>query len=184
MGQPALSDPHADRRRLGSNLMAQPAIPNPIKSSSMETGLTPRPAARAKDPGKEVPIADIVIKSISREYPGTDAQQYAAQLAVAEQRGMVKLLKMHNTVFLLKPLPNQTVELHTATIEAPDQVVERWQKVPNSLKQMGFKKLISYSENPAVNRLVQRTGLPVKISQSQRMLGDKMVPTFKYELDF
>ena len=165
--------------------MVQPVIPNPIKSSSLQTGLTPRaaPKKEAKSVSKEVPIADIVIQSIGKEYPGVDPRQYAAQLSVAEKKGMVKLLKMHNTVFVLKPMPNQMVELHTATIEQPDQVVERWQKVPASLKHMGFKKMVSYSENPAVNRLVQRTGLPVKISQSQRMMGNQMVPSFKYELD-
>jgi len=163
--------------------MVQPLIPNPIKTSTIQTGLTPRGAPKAKSQNKEMPIADIVMQSIGKEYPGVDPRQYAAQLSVAEKKGIVKLLKRHNTVFVLKPMPNQMVELHTATIEQPDQVVERWQKVPNTLKLMGFKKVISYSENPSVNRLVQRTGLPIKISQSQRMMGGQMVPSFKYELD-
>jgi hypothetical protein len=166
--------------------MAQPAIPNPIKASSIETGLTPRgaPKQEAQSSDKERTVADIVIQSIKKEDPSVDPMQYAARLGVAEKNGMVKLLKMHNTVFILKPMENGVVELHTSSIEPPNQIVERWKKVPNSLKQMGFRKLISYSENPVINRLVQQTGLPVKISQSQRMLGDKMVPSYKYELDF
>jgi len=165
--------------------MAQPAIPNPIKASSLQTGLTPKAAPKQEAPAssKEMPISDIVIQSIKKEDPSVDPMQFAARLSVAEKKGMVKLLKMHNTVFILKPMPDGVVELHTSTIETPDQLVERWKMVPNSLKQMGFKKAISYSSDPSIGKLAQRTGLPVRTSQTQRMVGNQMVPSYKFELD-
>lgn len=163
--------------------MAQPAIPNPIKASSIETGLTPKGAPKQAAAPKEATIADIIVQSLKKEDPSVDPMQYTARLSVAEKKGIVKLLKMFNTVFILKPMPDQTVEMHTATIESPDQLVERWKKVPTSLKQMGFKKAISYSQDPSIGKLAQRTGLPIRITQSQRMLGNQMVPSYKFEMD-
>jgi N-acyl-L-homoserine lactone synthetase len=47
---------------------------------------------------------------------------------------------------------------------------------------MGYKKLVSYSTSPAFNKIAQETGLPVKASQSQQVIGGKAVPAFQYEV--
>ena len=96
---------------------------------------------------------------------------------------MIQLLQIGNTVFMLKPLPDGTVEFHTFTIESIDDLVKRYQAGINTLKEMGFKKAVSYAQSPAFVKIAQQTGLPVQVSQSQTMMGDKMVPAYKFEVN-
>ena len=165
--------------------MAQPAIPNPIKASSIQTGLTPKAPGGTKKASqpKQVSSSQIIEQSAKKEAPGTDMKRFMQTLAYMMQRKMVQLLQIGNTVFLLKPLKDGTVEFHTFTIEPLDDLVKRYQAGINTIKQMGFKKAVSYAQSPAFVKIAQQTGLPVRVSQSQTMMGDKMVPAYKFEVD-
>jgi len=165
--------------------MAEPAIPNPIKSSKSETGLTPKapPKPKQKTQQKQISSSQIIQQSAQKEAPGTDMNRFMQTLAYMMQRKMVQLLQIGNTVFLLKPLQDGTVEFHTFTIESVDDLVLRYKAGINTLKQMGFKKAVSYAQSPAFVKIAQQTGLPVRVSQSQTMMGDKMVPAYKFEVD-
>ena len=127
--------------------------------------------------------AQIIEASAKKELPGQDIQKFMSTLTAMIQRKMVSLLQIGNTVFMLKPAGNGVVEFHTFTVEPMETLAERYKAGSNSLKEMGYKKAISYSTSPAFNKIAQQTGLPVKISQSQQMIGGKMVPAFKYEMD-
>ena len=164
--------------------MAQPAIPNPIKSSSIQTGLTPKASGGPKKAPqqKQVSSTKIIEESTRREQPGADVNRIMQTIALMMQRKMVQLLQIGNTVFLLQPKEAGTVEFHTFTIESIDDLVKRYQAGLNSLKEMGFKKAISYAQSPAFVKIAQQTGLPVQVSQSQMMMGDKMVPAYKFEV--
>ena len=165
--------------------MAQPAIPNPVKASSIETGLTPKsaPAPKKAPQQKQVSSTQIIQQSVAKEQPGADINRIMQTLAYMMQRKMIQLLQIGNTVFMLKPLPEGTVEFHTFTIEPIDDLVKRYQAGINTLKEMGFKKAVSYAQSPAFVKIAQQTGLPVQVSQSQTMMGDKMVPAYKFEVN-
>lgn len=165
--------------------MAQPAIPNPIKSSSMETGLTPKSAPNTKKTSqkKQVSSTQIIQQSVANEQPGADVNRIMQTIAYMMQQKMVQLLQLGNTVFMLKPLQDGTVEFHTFTIEPIDDLVKRYKAGINTLKEMGFKKAVSYAQSPAFVKIAKQTGLPVQVSQSQTMMGDKMVPSYKFEVN-
>lgn len=165
--------------------MAQPAIPNPIKASSIETGLTLKsaPAPKKAPQQKQVSSTQIIQQSVAKEQPGADINRIMQTLAYMMQRKMIQLLQIGNTVFMLKPLADGTVEFHTFTIESIDDLVKRYQAGINTLKEMGFKKAVSYAQSPAFVKIAQQTGLPVQVSQSQTMMGDKMVPAYKFEVN-
>jgi hypothetical protein len=165
--------------------MAQPAIPNPIKASSIETGLTPKGARSPKKASqpKQVSSTQIIQQSVAKEQPGADVNRIMQTIAYMMQRKMIQLLQIGNTVFLLKPLEAGTVEFHTFTTEPIEDLVKRYQAGINTIKQMGFKKAVSYAQSPAFVKIAQQTGLPVQVSQSQMMMGDKMVPAYKFEVN-
>jgi hypothetical protein len=48
---------------------------------------------------------------------------------------------------------------------------------------MGFKKAFSYATSPAFVKIAEQTGLPVRTSQTQTMMGDQMVPAYRFEVD-
>ena len=165
--------------------MAQPTIPNPIKASSLQTGLTPKAPAAPKKPEqkKQVSSTEIIQQSIRKEQPGADVNRIMQTIAYMMQRKMIQLLQLGNTVFLLQPKEPGTVEFHTFTIESPQDLVKRYQAGLNSLKQMGFKKAVSFAQSPAFVKIAEQTGLPVQVSQSQMMMGNQMVPAYRFEVN-
>jgi len=128
-------------------------------------------------------LPQIIESSLKTEQPDIDIPKAFTVLAEMTKTQGTKFVQIGNSVFMITPKPNANVELHTFTVEPVNTLVERWKDIPKTLKQMGFKHLVSYSTSPGINKLVQRTGLPIKISQSQQMIGGKMVPAFKYDLD-
>lgn len=129
--------------------------------------------------------AEIIEQSAKQEAPETDMTRFMQTLGYMVERKMVQLLQIGNTVFMLKPMPEQpgTVEFHTFTIESPQDLVKRFQAGINSLKQMGFKKATSYATSPAFVKLAEQTGLPVRVTQSQQVTGGKAVPAYRFEVD-
>ena len=132
---------------------------------------------------KKMSEIDIIRKSSEKEMPGVNTDQVIRGLYALIKAHNGRIIRMGDTVFFIKPLGNGSVEFHTFTVEPPEELVKRFKAGVNTLKQMGFNKAISYANQPAFKKLAQDTGLPVKISQSQQMLGGKMVPAYKFELD-
>jgi hypothetical protein len=99
------------------------------------------------------------------------------------EKKMVQLLQIGNTVFMLKPQGDGSVEFHTFTVESPSDLVERYKAGINSLKEMGFKKAFSYATSPAFVKIAEQTGLPVRTTQTQTMQGNQMVPAYRFEVD-
>lgn len=129
--------------------------------------------------------AEIIEASAKKEAPGQDMTRFMQTLGYMVQTKMVQLLQIGNTVFMLKPMPQEpgTVEFHTFTIESPQELVNRYKAGINSLKQMGFKKAVSYATSPAFVKIAEQTGLPVRVSQSQQVVGDKATPAYRFEVD-
>lgn len=166
--------------------MAEPMVPNPIRAKDL-AAVSPqkKPNSQAQAKPAQKNSFDIIQESAKKEAPGQDMNRFMQTLAYMVQRKMVQLLQIGNTVFMLKPVQNEpgTVEFHTFTIESPEDLVKRYQAGLNSLKQMGFKKAVSYATSPAFVKIAEQTGLPVRTSQSQTMIGGKMVPAYKFEVD-
>jgi hypothetical protein len=161
---------------------AQPTIGKASKDKDVMGTLRQKKTGAQKQNVK-LNSAQIIQSSAKKEMPDLDINKFMSTLGTMVQRKMVQLLQIGNTVFLLKPKSPTEVEFHTFTVEPPESLVKRYQAGVNSLKEMGFKKAVSYATSPAFNKIAQQTGLPVKISQSQQMIGGKMVPAYKYELD-
>jgi hypothetical protein len=45
------------------------------------------------------------------------------------------------------------------------------------------KKATTYSDRPEFVDLAKKSGLPVKVAQSQKMMGNEMKPVYTFELD-
>jgi len=173
--------------------MAQPAIPNPIKASSIETGLTPKgKAGPAKPVAKKQPTTPVEIMKAAIVQGGgspKDADTFINNLARAIQAKRSQIVQVYKTVFLLntvdnkaKPLPPGTVEMFPFTIE-PQEAVQRIKVLPNTLKQMGFKKLISRTDDPEDVAMMKSTGLLVNVRQEMVYDGRQMSPMYIIEMD-
>ena len=162
-------------------MMVQPTIPNPIKASSLQTGLTPKSAQPKK---QQLSSLDIIRQSAQKESPGADVNKTIVALGTLIDKNVVGLLRLGDTVFMLQPKDPGTVEFHTFTVESPQQLPQRYKEAIPNLKRMGFKKAISYAQSPAFKRIAEQTGVPVKVSQEMRRVGTQMLPYYRFEVDF
>jgi hypothetical protein len=125
--------------------------------------------------------AQIIEMSAAAEMPGK-GRQILAGASEMIKRKRAQLLQIGNTVFLLQQKEPGTVEFHTFTVEPPQKLADRYKSGLNSLRQMGYKKAISYATSPAFVKIAKQTGLPVQVTQSQMMQGNQMVPAYKFEV--
>lgn len=128
---------------------------------------------------QQVSSTEIIKQSAKNEDPSADIDRLLGVLAHMMQQKKLQLLQIGNTVFMLKPESKDVVEFHTFTIEPIDQLVLRYRAGINTVKSMGFKKAVSYSESPAFVKIAQQTGLPVRIKKEDGEKG----PVYKFEVD-
>lgn len=128
---------------------------------------------------QQVSSTEIIKQSLAQEDPSLDINHAVQTIAYMMQEKMIQLLQIGNTVFMLKPLDDQTVEFHTFTIEPISDLILRYRAGINTLKEMGFKKAVSYAQSPAFVKIAQQTGLPVRVSQEKTDKG----MTYKFEVD-
>lgn len=93
------------------------------------------------------------------------------------------LVQIGNTVFLLRLVAPFTVEGHIFTADNMMGVVKNYVSLVEGLKQQGVKKAYTYSDEPRFKQFAERSGLPVKITQDMKQVGEKMKPVFVYEMD-
>jgi hypothetical protein len=100
---------------------------------------------------------DIIRKSLIEE-EGTDKniEGRLKQLAIALKANELFLLRIGNTVFLLRPSGGKSVEFHVATIEDPKVLMDRMTTGAKTLKGFGYEHVTSYSSNPAFVRMAKQ----------------------------
>lgn len=128
---------------------------------------------------QQVSSTEIIKQSVAQEDPSANIDQVLGVIAMMMQKKEIQLLQVGNTVFMLKPLDDETVEFHTFTIEPINDLILRYRAGINTLKQMGFKKAVSYAQSPAFVKIAQQTGLPVQVKKENTDKG----MTYKFEVD-
>ncbi len=157
--------------------MVEPIIKNPIKKKDLLGFGRQKP-----QPAMQGPV-EIIRASAQKEQPGVDSEMIVRQIGALVQRKAIQLLQIGSTVFLVRTIAPGTAEFHTFTVEPPEALVDRYKAGSNSLKQMGYKKAVSYAQSLAFAKIAQQTGLPVKVTQTQRMMQGKPVRTYQFEVD-
>lgn len=131
---------------------------------------------------KQLPTQEIIRQDAQRN--GFNPQQILetiAKLKLTNQN--IQLVQMGNTVFLLMRTPPSTVEMHTFTIENPKEIVGHLKGLITFLKKAGIKKGFTYSDQPIFKQVVERSGLPIKITQTTKQMGNEMKPVYQYTMD-
>jgi hypothetical protein len=160
--------------------MVAPA--EPVLKTKMEDMGSLRGPRKPKAPEQLRPV-EIIKQSAAKEAPNMNPDQVLSTLNALVQRGAVKLLQIGNTVFSIIPKGGNTAEFHTFTVEAPEKLVDRFKAGANSLKQMGFKQAVTYSESPAFVKMAKQTGLPVKVTHGEQTVQGKKKPVYQFVLD-
>jgi len=131
---------------------------------------------------QQMPTQEIIRQDAQRN--GFNPQQILETIAKLKLTNKnIQLAQMGNTVFLLMRTPPSTVEIHTFTIENPKEIIGHLKGLATFLKKAGIKQGFTYSDQPIFKQLVERSGMPIKITQTTKQIGNEMKPVYQYTMD-
>jgi hypothetical protein len=76
-----------------------------------------------------------------------------------------------------------TPTANTFTVDNPKTMVSHFKLLAKFLKNAGIKQGFTYSDQPIFKQLVERSGMPVKITQTTQQIGNEMKPVYMYTMD-
>ena len=139
---------------------------------------------RGEDEGKTMNALQVVQTSMANQLPpGVTMDTFLRKLATALQDPNNKLVQIGNSAFMLTLVGDGVVQFHTFSAEQPQKLLKNYLGLAKLLKNQGIKKATTYSDRPEFVDLAKKSGLPVKIGQSQKMMGKEMKPVYTFELD-
>ena len=139
---------------------------------------------RGEDESKTMNALQVVQTSMANQLPpGVTMDTFLRKLATALQNPNNKLVQIGNSAFMLTLVGDGVVQFHTFSAEQPQKLLKNYLGLAKLLKKQGIKKATTYSDRPEFVDLAKKSGLPVKVGQSQKMMGSEMKPVYTFELD-
>lgn len=182
-------------------MVAEPPI---MKPTPPTTGLGERASPpdvmgamqmqRGAAPDKPNNAVDILRNALMQDIG--DAQQVEKAIADLDKlalAGMSGLIQIGNTVFLVnrfdansRPLPAATAEVHMFTEEPLQVIGQRFIAVANTLRELGYKQITSFSPEPGITRILQQAAGPakaqVRVKQDVQNMNGEMQPVYRIEV--
>ena len=162
---------------------AETASPLAPKMPDMEV-LDTIKKTRGEDEGKTMGVLDIIQTSMGNQLPpGVNMDTFMRKLASALKDPKNKMVQIGNSAFLVTLIGDGVAEFHTFSAEQPQKLLKNYLGLAKVLNNQGIKKATTYSDRPEFVDLAKKSGLPVKVGQSQKMMGNAMKPVYTFELD-
>ena len=139
---------------------------------------------RGEGEGKPMGVLEIIQTSMANQLPeGVNMDTFMRKLATALRDPKNKMVQIGNSAFLVSMIGDGVVEFHTFSAEQPQKLLKNYLGLAKVLKNQGVKKATTYSDRPEFVDLAKKSGLPVKVGQSQKMMAGQMKPVYTFELD-
>lgn len=172
--------------------MKEPLIVSGKKSEGEKALKMPK-AKAAGGPAQPTQFTSVnIMKQVLTEggFSPQEADKFINNVAAAIRGNVSKVVQIYKTAFLInlvdakgKPLPQGTVEMFPFSIE-PREAPNRIKVLPNTLKQMGFNKMIAKTDDPDDVEVMKASGLAVNIRQEMVYDGQQMTPMYIVEVSF
>ena len=131
---------------------------------------------------KQLSTPEIIRQDAQRNGMNPDQiLQTIAKLKLSSQN--IQTVKIGNSVFLLLRTPPSKVEVHTFTVDKPNVMVSHFKNLAKFLKKAGTTRAFTFSEEPLFKQMVERSGMPVQITQTVKQIGNQMKPVYQYTMD-
>lgn len=128
---------------------------------------------------------EILIESAKREDPNVNVAKFVGNMVTSLKANELFLLRLGNTVFVLRPIGDTSLEFHTATIEDTQTLMERFHVAAKTLKGLGCTHVVSYSSDAKYVRLVKimaQRGDMINPTVTQ-IQSDGPNPVYQFEAD-
>ena len=169
--------------------MVEPILKGP-KFTEATKSLKPAEERPIKggEPAQRLASLDIIRRVMSQETDKKMARDFMNSLTSNMKAGVTRLVQIGNTVFIMnylnkegKVMPPRTVEFYPMSVE-PDELLSRFKVFPNTLKELGFKAAISYTDDPEDIQKIKTSGVPVNVTQEMVFAEGEMTPMYRIEL--
>ena len=133
---------------------------------------------------KEMNSFEVIQDALSRAVQNPQqVETLTKKLATMIKDPKNKLVQIGNSVFLMMLKDPETVEFHTFSSETPENLIKNYVGAAKLLKSQGVKRAVTYADSPGYLEIAKKTGLPVKISQSTKVIGGVAKPVYLFELE-
>ena len=167
--------------------MVEPILKGP-KFTEATKSLTPPEAKPGAEPTKRLPSLEIIRRVMAAEADKSMTKEFMNSLTANMKSGVTRLVQIGNTVFIVnylnkdgKPMQPRMVEFYPMSVE-PDELLNRFKVFPNTLKELGFRSAVSYTDDPEDIEKIKSSGVPVSISQEMMFVEGEMSPMYRIEL--
>lgn len=167
------------------------ALTPPLKGpkfSEATKSLTPPEAKQPREPDRKMNSLQIIREALKVGSDPKSSKGFIEALAQNMRMGVTRLVQIGNTVFLInlmtnrgERLPPKTVEFYPMSAE-PENLLDRLRVFPNSLRQMGVVRAISYTDDPEDLQKLNNAGLPITVSQEMVFTEGQMQPMYRVEM--
>jgi deoxyxylulose-5-phosphate synthase len=120
---------------------------------------------------------EILLESAKRDDPNINLKKYVQDLVTAVKGQKIFLLRMGNTVFVMRPLGGTNVEGHIATLDDLSTVQRSIGVLFKTLKGMGFTHATGTSPSAAFVRMAKQLGASYAPVQSPHG------PMYQFDMD-
>lgn len=120
--------------------------------------------------GPEMSTQDIVREDLRRMGREQDFREVYVRMAGSVRGNQVRIMRSGNTLLYYKILkPQEEVVFDIMTADSPRGVVRAMSDFLNAMQKVGFKRGISYTDNPTFLRAAKMAGIDVKQEPSDRV---------------
>ena len=102
---------------------------------------------------------------MEREGQGEIIDRFLVGLANGIKEKSLGLLKENDTVLIFKSVDEKTLEVHVLSADSPPQMKDALAKFYQHFKSAGIERLESYTQTPAMIRILQQAGIPVQFEK-------------------
>lgn len=127
---------------------------------------------------------DVIRLSVQKELPeGQDIEGFCKRLVTLLKDPHYNLIQHNNMVLLLHLVAPYTVEFHTFSVGTTKEMVSNFKGLAKDLKARGVKKALTYTDDDRFLKIAKMTKLDIKMSKSDKKIGEKTVNAHVFELD-
>lgn len=136
---------------------------------------------------------EVLRESVTRGMDEAGSDQFYTALVKMIREKKAKPVQVGNTVFLMlntdssgNQLPEGEAEVHTFSTESPDNAIKRYQVLPNTARQLGYRKISFICPTSSLamllDALFRKARLSTNMTATQINTNNKVVPIFKQEV--
>ena len=136
---------------------------------------------------------EVLKESLTRNMDAGAADQFYTGLVKMIRAKKAKPVQIGNTVFLMlsvdasgNQLPDGEADVHTFSTESPDNSIKRYQVLPNTARQLGYRKISFICPTSSLamllESLLRKAGMTTNMTATQINSNNKAIPIFKQEV--